>query len=111
MTVDENYHAKQQSRVAGICAPNDNVNRNGKSSGPKRSITGAFLSVFQHICPHSHFVSEVGPRKALSDPAQQPIYYNLKEGSIQPEFSEEYRHHSRDFYDSVLSGINSVTLY
>jgi hypothetical protein len=111
MTVDENYPAKQRSRVAGICAPSDNVNRIGKSSGPKRSITGTFLSVFLHICPHFHFVSQDGPLKAPSNPAQQPIYDNSKERSIQPEFSEEYRHHRQDFYDSILSGINSVTLY
>ncbi len=111
MTVDENYHAKQQSRVVRICAPNDNVNRIGKFSGPKRSITGAFLSVYLHIWPHFHFASQDGPFKAPSDPAQQPIYYNSKERSIQPEFSEEYRHHRQDFHDSILSGINSVTLY
>ncbi len=73
MTVDENYHAKQQSRVVRICAPNDNVNRIGKFSGPKRFITGAFLSVYLHIWPHFHFASQDGPFKAPSDPAQQPI--------------------------------------
>ena len=103
MTVDENYPAKQRSRAVGICAPN--VNRNSTSSGPKSSIIGMFLSVYLHICPYSYFVSEDGPRTALSDPAQPPIHYNLKERSIQPAFSEEYSHHSQDFYDYNLAGM------